>query len=106
MPFVDLYRFALFTSEKFHIFNVTSFFLFFQIKQLWGHEVTVSGHHGTWEHKNIPWLWPENKPLPKKFRGEIHEPHLNELLKTDWTREKVKNESFFEFKFLTINFIF
>lgn len=76
---------------QFHAFSSSSPY---QIKQLWGQEVTVNGHHGTWEHKNIPWLWPENKPLPKKFRGEIHDSHLRELHRTDWSREKVDSKDF------------
>lgn len=81
-------------------------FIFYQIQQLWGKEVTVSGHHGTWENKNIPWLWPENKPLPKKFRSGIHETHLNELLKTDWTREKVRNIFLSALRFFNLLLIF
>lgn len=68
------------------------FFSLFQIKQLWGDQMTVNGHHTTWEHKNIPWLWPENQPLQKPFRGEIHSEHLHHLRTTDWTREKVRKD--------------
>ncbi|CRK91186.1 CLUMA_CG004869, isoform B [Clunio marinus] len=59
------------------------------IKQIWGNDVTVHRHHETWERRNIPWLWPDNKPLQKHFRGEIHAHHLKELLETNWTHEKI-----------------
>lgn len=83
------------------IFLLTnSFSMIFQIKQLWGHEVNVNSHHKTWEHKNIPWLWPENKPLEKHFRSDIHAAHLDHLRTTDWTREKVRNDYFGVFELL------
>lgn len=76
----------------------------FQIQQLWGKDETVESHHGTWEHKNISWLWPENKPIPKVFRGEIHKLHFEELEKTDWTREKVI-WSTFSYRNLCLTFV-
>lgn len=82
------------------------FHFLFQIEKLWGPEETVNSHHSTWEHKQISWLWPENKPVPKKFRGEIHELHLSELLKTDWTREKVISQHPLPRGFLLIFFWF
>lgn len=102
---VDLYRsLLLFMSTKSSNYNFT-LSLLLQIKQLWGQQVTVNEHHDTWAHKNIPWLWPKNKPLPKKFRDEIDESHLRELQKTDWTREKVNRKHFATHWIVALTFV-
>lgn len=96
------------SQRAFYLFFFRIFF--FQVKLLWGDNFTADKLHDVWEHNNIPWLSLDNKPLPKKFRGEIHEDHMRELLKTEWTKEKVNDwklsllDSLFQQEFSTFRF--